>query len=117
MASPPESSLLNVPDVRSIRRAPALAPADSLICLISAWETVLSTVTLRVLVAGSTFQAVPAMSAPSTASLAAVSWLALNVPVVLAWALGTARAATATRPAAIATALLRLAMPLRGWCA
>lgn len=109
--------MLNFPAVRSMRRAPELTPAESLICWISAAETVLSAVTTSFLVTGSMFQAVPATSAPSTASLAAESWVALYVPVELAWAVGTASAATATRPAAMATALLRLAAVLRGWCA
>lgn len=100
-----------------MRRAPALAPAESLICWISEADTVLSAVTTSFFVTGSTFQAVPATSAPSTASLAAESWFALYVPVELAWALGTVSAATATRPAAMPMALVRLAAVLRGWCA
>lgn len=62
MASPPETSFLNVPGVRSIFRAPALLPAAFWILAISAWETVLSAVTTTCLVFWSTAQAVPGTS-------------------------------------------------------
>ncbi len=53
------------------------------------------------------------MSAPSTASPAAVSWSALNVRGVSAFAVGTASAATAASPATTAVVRTRLAVTER----
>lgn len=94
-----------------------MPPACSLIFAISAFETVLSTVTTTRFVLASTAQAVPATSDLRTDSLALLSWLELNVWASDAFALGTANAAAATSPVVTAISRLRLAMPLRGWCA
>src|SRR3954454_12293598 len=114
MASPPEISLLNLPGVRLIVSASALLPACSLILAISACETVLSAVTTTRLVLLSTAQAVPGMSALSTELLALLSSAVLNGVAAVAFALGTAMAAAATRPVVPAISRVRLAMPLRG---
>ncbi len=94
--------------------ASAVLPACDLIFAISAWETVLSTVTTTRFVLLSTAQAVPGTSAFRTDELAADSWVALNVGESLALAVGTANAAAATNPVATAISLVRLAIPLRG---
>lgn len=111
-------SLLNLPGVRLIVSASALAPACCLIFAISAWVTVLSTVTRTRSVLLSTAQAVPGTSAFSIEPLALLSSAALKVVGVSdAFALGIAIAAAATRPVETAISRVRLVMPLRGWCA
>lgn len=118
MASPPDTSFLKVPAVRSILSAPAVSPASFWILLISACETVLSTVTTTCLVLASTAHAVPATSAERTASRVCVSSAALNVFAVSdALAEGIAKAATARRPEPTAISRVDLALPLRGYCA
>lgn len=120
MASPPEMNLRKVPAIRSMRTASALLPAARSTLAISAWETVRSAVTTRVWLLLSTRQAVPATSAPRIAWPTAVSWVALNVLAgagSCALAVGMAMAPTATSPDATAISRVRLATPLRGWCA
>src|SRR3954447_19822338 len=114
MASPPVISLLNLPAVCLMVRAPELVPACRLILAISAEDTVLSTVTTTRLLLVSTAQAVPGMFALSTELLAVLSWAALKVWPSLALAVGTANAAAATKPVATAISRVRLAMGLRG---
>ncbi len=115
MASPPWMSLLNVPGVRLMVSAPASSPACRLILSISAWETVLSTVTSTRLDLLSTAQAVPGMSAFSTDPLTLLSSAELKVVgVSAAFALGTTIAAAATRPVDTAISRVRLETPLRG---
>src|SRR5690606_41673635 len=72
-------SLLKVPGVRLMVIASASLPACCLILLISAWETVLSTVTTTRLVLLSTAQAVPGTSAFSTELLTLLSSAELKV--------------------------------------
>ncbi len=111
-------SLVNLPGVRLTVIASAFSPACCLILLISAWETVLSTVTTTRLVLLSTAQAVPGTSAFSTELLALLSAEELKVVgVSAAFALGIAIAAAATRPVETAISRVRLEMPLWGWCA
>lgn len=108
-------SLLNLPGVRLIVSASALSPACSLIFAISAWETVLSTVSSTRPDLLSTAQAVPGTSAWSTALPALLSSAALKVAGAgAAFALGIATAAAATRPVETAISRVRLVMPLRG---
>lgn len=117
MASPPVISFLNLPGVCLIVMAAALPPASFLIFAISALETVLSTVTTTRFVLASTAQAVPAMSDLSTDLFTVLSWVALNVWASDAFAVGTENAAAARSPVVTAISRVRLAIPLRGWCA
>ena len=91
-----------------------MPPASFLIFAISAFETVLSTVTTTRLVLASTAHAVPATSDFRTDCLALLSWVALKVWASDAFALGTANAAAATSPVVTAISRLRLDMPPRG---
>src|SRR5688500_9512627 len=108
-------SLLNVPGVRLTVIASASPPACCLILLISAWETVLSTVRSTRLVLLSTAQAVPGTSAFSTEPLTLLSSAELKVVgVSAAFALGTTIAAAARSPVDTAISRVRLETPLRG---
>src|ERR1044072_433740 len=100
MASPPAMSLLNVPGVCLITRAPAFTPTSSLILAISAALTVLSTV--RTTLSGflSTYQAVPPTSAVRRESAGWLSAAALTVEGV-GWADPVAAGVTIAGVAAI----------------
>src|SRR6185369_10868923 len=77
MASPADSSGLNTPLARSMRSAPAFAPAARLNAAIAAPETLLSAVTTTRPDAASVYQAMPSTPDASTAAPTAASAEAL----------------------------------------
>ena len=110
MASPANSSGLNCPLARSIRSAPAWAPAARRRVAISALETALSAVMTTRPDAASAYQAMPSTPAVLTALLTAASVSALN------WGDGAAAAVdVADRPMTAVPIAIASNRPNRRW--
>src|ERR1700730_14688881 len=100
MASPADSSGLNSPLARSIRSAPAFAPAACLNVAISLLETLVSAVTMTRPDAASVYQAMPSTPDLSTALLTPESAVVLYCWDGAAAAGDDANTPTATPPTA-----------------